>query len=77
MRDKNSPLSPEDQLKLKIEYEVIPLLKEYLNDGLLTCSQEDFNKHIEAWIKLETFKQDSNTATNTATTESETSQSNE
>jgi 5-methylcytosine-specific restriction protein B len=67
----------EDKLKLKIEYEVIPLLKEYLNDGLLTCSQEVFNKHIEAWIKLETFKQDSNTATNTATTESETSQSNE
>ena len=77
MLDKESPLPPDEQLKLKIEYEVAPLLKEYLNDGLLTCSQEDLNKHIKAWIKLETFKQDSNATTNSATSESETSQSNE
>ena len=67
----------ENELKYKIQYEVIPLLKEYLNDGLLTCSQEDLNKHIKAWIKLDTYKQDSNTTTNSATSESETSQSNE
>ena len=77
MLDKESPLLPDEQLKLKIEYEVVPLLKEYLNDGLLTCSQEDLNEHIEAWIKLETFKQDSNATTNSANSESETSQSNE
>lgn len=77
MLDKESPLPPDEQLKLKIEYEVAPLLKEYLNDGLLTCSQEDLNEHIEAWIKLDTYKQDSNTTTNSATSESETSQSNE
>ena len=77
MTDNEVSLPSDEQLKLKIEYEVIPLLKEYLNDGLLTCSQEELGKHIESWIKLETYKQDSNTATNTAISESETSQSNE
>ena len=45
----------EDELELKIKYEVVPLLKEYCNDGLLTCSQEELNERIEAWENLEVF----------------------
>ncbi|MBR5159982.1 MAG: AAA family ATPase, partial [Thermoguttaceae bacterium] len=55
MLDKESPLSPEEQLKLKIQYEVIPLLKEYFNDGLLTCSQDDLDNHIKFWKELKVY----------------------
>ena len=45
----------EEELKLKIQYEVIPLLKEYFNDGLLTCSQDDLDNHIKSWKELEVY----------------------
>ena len=45
----------DDDLKLKIKYEVIPLLKEYCNDGLLTCSQKTLDDHIKKWVNLELF----------------------
>ena len=45
----------EDELELKIKYEVVPLLKEYCNDGLLTCSLDELNERIEAWENLEIF----------------------
>lgn len=44
-----------DELKLKIKYEVVPLLKEYCNDGLLTCSLDELNKRIKAWENLEVY----------------------
>ena len=53
--DKEVQLQPEEQLKLKIEYEVIPLLKEYLNDGLLTCSQKELDKRIASWKELKVY----------------------
>ncbi len=45
----------EDELKLKIQYEVIPLLKEYCNDGLLTCSPEELDKRIDSWKDLKVY----------------------
>ena len=45
----------EDELLLKIKYEVVPLLKEYCNDGLLTCSLDELNERVEAWENLEVF----------------------
>lgn len=45
----------ENELKYKIQYEVIPLLKEYFNDGLLTCSQKTLDDHIKKWVNLELF----------------------
>lgn len=78
MPDKEVPLSTEEQLKLKIKYEVAPLLREYCTDGLLTCSQKELEKRIESWEKLEiTYKKDSNAASAAAASESETSQNNE
>lgn len=55
MVDQDVPLPPEEQLKLKIQYEVIPLLKEYFNDGLLTCSQADLDNHIKSWKELKVY----------------------
>lgn len=60
----------EDELKLKIQYEVIPLLKEYCNDGLLTCSQEILSEHIKKWVNLELFD-DSNVVTKDETDDEE------
>lgn len=45
----------EDQLKLKIKYEVIPLINEYINDGILRVSADEKNKAFRAWEKLVTI----------------------
>lgn len=42
----------EDQLKLKIKYEVIPLINEYINDGILTVNADEKNKAFDAWGNL-------------------------
>ncbi len=34
-------LATGDELKIKFQYEIKPLLKEYLKDGILTCKKED------------------------------------
>ena len=44
----------EDELKLKMQYEVIPLLKEYIKDGILSVQKEDSEKHFSAWRDLKT-----------------------
>lgn len=45
----------EDQLKLKIKYEVIPLINEYINDGILTVSSGEKSKAFGAWENLTTI----------------------
>ncbi len=42
-----------DMLKNKIKYEVIPLIKEYINDGILNVSAEDWQVASEKWAMLE------------------------
>lgn len=44
----------DEELKLKIEYEVIPLLKEYVKDGLLNYREKEMNAYFEAWRNLQT-----------------------
>ena len=78
MPDEGVSLSTEEQLKLKIKYEVAPLLREYCTDGLLTCPQKELDKRIESWEKLEiTYKKDSSAESAAAASGSETSQTNE
>ena len=43
-----------EDLEFKIEFEVIPLIKEYINDGILIVSDEEKNLIFNSWIKLET-----------------------
>ena len=43
----------EETLRSKIQYEVIPLVKEYTKDGLLNVAKDDVEKSVEQWLKLE------------------------
>ncbi|MDO5395726.1 MAG: AAA family ATPase [Bacteroidales bacterium] len=41
-------------LKLKMEYEVIPLVSEYIKDGILNVSKDEAEKYFDAWRNLRT-----------------------
>ena len=41
-------------LKLKMRYEVIPLIKEYIKDGILRCMSDD-DKYFEMWQNAECY----------------------
>jgi 5-methylcytosine-specific restriction protein B len=47
--------SGHDDLKRKITYEVVPLVKEYIKDGILSVHPEESNKWFEAWKGLNTM----------------------
>lgn len=42
----------EDCLKLKIEYEVLPLIREYVKDGLLVVASDELERCSAAWCEL-------------------------
>lgn len=46
----------EDDLRNKVEYEIIPLINEYINDGILNVSREEKNRAFEAWRGLQVIK---------------------
>lgn len=39
-------------LKQKIKYDVIPLVKEYIKDGILTCLTSEAKEYFEDWLEL-------------------------
>lgn len=43
----------EEELKDKMEYEVWPLIAEYINDGILNVSSEEKKNAFEAWCDLQ------------------------
>lgn len=43
----------EEEQKEKMEYEVLPLIAEYINDGILNVSSEEKKAAFEAWRKLQ------------------------
>lgn len=47
--------SDEEELKNKIEYEVLPLIAEYINDGILNVSNEEKNNAFSAWLNLQSI----------------------
>lgn len=47
-------------LRLKMRYEVVPLLKEYIKDGILRSLPEDV-KYFESWKKAECYNKPSTT----------------
>lgn len=49
--------SSEDELTNKIEYEILPLIAEYINDGILNVSDEEKTKAFRTWSKLQTIPQ--------------------
>lgn len=44
-----------DELQLKLEFEALPLISEYITDGLLNVDSNDKNKAFDAWAKLQTI----------------------
>ena len=50
MSSENSDYQAE--IKQKIQYGVIPLLKEYIKDGVLLAKYEDLKQHENKWINL-------------------------
>ena len=41
--------SDKEQLKLKLEYEIKPLIREYAKDGIISVSEDDLKKTVDAW----------------------------
>ena len=46
----------EDEMKNRIRYEIFPLIKEYLQEGLLRNSKEEFNNYFSTRINLSLFE---------------------
>lgn len=44
------------ELKNRIRYEVIPLVKEYIKDGILNCLPGEANEFFEDWLNLKSHK---------------------
>jgi 5-methylcytosine-specific restriction protein B len=42
----------EDDLKRRLEYEIIPLLWEYQKDGILTCDRQTLKGKVSEWQNL-------------------------
>ena len=45
----------DEELKLKVQYEIIPLIKEYIKDGILRVNPTEQKKYFYAWLELETL----------------------
>jgi len=45
----------EDEMKNRIRYEIFPLIKEYLQEGLLRNAKEEFNNYFSTRINLSLF----------------------
>jgi len=44
-----------EELEFKMEYEVVPLINEYINDGILKVDAEEKKKAFDAWKELHTI----------------------
>lgn len=42
----------EEELSAKMEYEVLPLIAEYINDGILNVKADEKKKAFDAWLSL-------------------------
>lgn len=44
--------SSKEELQCKVEFEIIPLIAEYINDGILTVNDQEKDKAFYAWVSL-------------------------
>ncbi len=56
MADGENELSAKMELATKMKYEVLPLIAEYINDGILNVRNDEKQKAFDAWEKLQTFQ---------------------
>ena len=45
--------SSKEELQCKVEFEIIPLIAEYINDGILTVNDQEKEKAFDAWESLQ------------------------
>ena len=45
--------SSKEELQCKVEFEIIPLITEYINDGILTVNDQEKEKAFDAWESLQ------------------------
>lgn len=45
--------SSKEELQCKVEFEIIPLIAEYINDGILTVNDQEKEKAFDAWVSLQ------------------------
>lgn len=48
----------EEELRNKMEYEIIPLIAEYINDGILNVKEDEKNYIFESWLNLQPSKKE-------------------
>ena len=48
--------SSKEELQYKVEFEIIPLIAEYINDGILTVNDQEKEKTFDAWTSLHTVQ---------------------
>ncbi|MCF2646196.1 AAA family ATPase [Prevotella stercorea] len=46
-------VSSKEELQCKVEFEIIPLIAEYINDGILTVNDQEKEKAFDAWASLQ------------------------
>ena len=59
----------ETELKAKIRYEVIPLINEYINDGILNVTNEQKRVAFAQWCDLNTILAADNTSDDSSSDE--------
>lgn len=45
--------SSKEELQCKVEFEIIPLIAEYINDGILTVNDQEKEKAFDAWASFQ------------------------
>ena len=51
----------EDTLRDKVEYEIVPLIAEYINDGILNVRKEEKERAFDFWKNLEPIPEEEET----------------
>lgn len=43
------------EMRMKMEFEIIPLIKEYIKDGILTIRPDEARKYFDSWMQLKPY----------------------
>ena len=57
--------SSEEELLNKVEYEILPLIAEYINDGIISVSDEEKKRAFHAWLNLQPMQETEDEEINT------------
>lgn len=58
----------DEDLRLRVKYEIIPLIKEYIKDGILRVNLSEQKKYFDAWLELN-LPNDNNSGTSAVRSE--------